>query len=394
MSLTINGLDAVSMRFHAPWNGPWSADIEIQGDVVPSSGKAVVVSTEGIALVGTIDPERSGTFGQKHHARVVAGGGGWGNDVRAQHYHSDAGLPLAVLASTTAAECGEVVTVLLPVIVGVDFARCAGPASQIFTDAGVDWWVGLDGVTRVGIRPPQVAAPDVSVLDWDPAAGTMRFMASALVEPGTVLIDDRFGTRVVLEVEATISDGSVTGTLWVGDSAADPGSVSELVDSLAAIAKESTRATFGRLYEYRVIAMSGERVELQAVAMSDGVPDMLPAVVWAGISGYKAKLLPASRCLVGFVAGDSTQPYVAAYEPPDADGWRPIEIELDALLAVKIGGESVTVTLGSEAGAMPLARLTPSFATWIAAVTTALNGLAPGSAIAPLDVASSKVVAS
>lgn len=379
MSLTVNGLAVASMRWTAGWSGPWVAELELQhGDLVMPSGPVAIASTEGIVLAGRVDSTHTGVFGEKRRARVV-GGLGWGHDVRAQHYHSDIGLALQVLATTTGAEVGEAATVLLPKIVGTDFVRRAGPAGQIFTDAGVDWWVGLDGVTRVGLRLPAVPPTSLEILDWNPTAGTLSFTCGVLVEPGTILVDTRFGRLVVRQVEAEVSAGSVTGTLWVAEAAPDVGeSLSELVDGLEAIALEATRAHYGRLYEYRVIAMAGDRVELNAVKRAAGMPDILPASVWGGISGYRATLTPASRVLVGFIGGDPSKPYVAAYEPPEANGWRPVLLELDAVGSVRIGELAPVVCFGPTLGALPIALGPPvvtafaALATYVAALTAAL----------------------
>lgn len=389
MSLTVNGLPASALTWLAPWNGVWSADVVITGDVLPS-GRVVIASTEGIALVGTVDPKHSGVFGEKRLVRVLGGGGGWGKLVRPQHYHSDVGVPLSVIATTTAAEVGEVVAVLSPSVVGTDFVRVRDdemPASQIFEGAGVDWWVGVDGVTKVGIRLPVAPHPSLQVLDWDPNTNTMSFACDVLVEPGTVLADVRFGTRIVREVEAVVSGGSVTGTLWVADSQPDPGSsVSELADSVAAIAIAATRAKYGRFYEYRVISMAGDRAQLQSVSKTaDGVPDILPVSVWAGASGYRAKLRPASRVLVGFRGGDPSKPFVAFYEPPEGNGWRPVELELDAVTRLAIGEQALAVSLGG--GTLPVVRLTPAFTAWLTAVSTAT------ATTAPVDLGSPKVTA-
>lgn len=346
MSLNVNGVPAASMTWCAGWSGVWAAQVEIHHGETSPTGRVAITTAEGIALSGTVDPKHSGSFGEKRHLRVIAGGNGWSKTVRAQHFHSDVGLTMQVLASATAAEAGEVVTVLAPMVVGLDFARRNAPASQIFTDAGVDWWVGLDGVTRVGARVPVVQPPSLEVLDWDPEAATVRFTASVLVEPGTVIVDDRFGRRIVREVEATVSNGAVTGTLWVVEASPTAGTVSELTQSFAELAREATRIATARVYEYRVIAMAGSRVELQAVSKADGVPDILPASVWGGISGYRAELRPASRVLVGFIAGDPRRPYVAAYEPPEADGWRPVKLELDAVASVEIGESAAVTNIG------------------------------------------------
>lgn len=357
MSLVVNGIPVASMRWLAAWSGVWVAELDVAGDLLPV-GKVAIASTEGILLTGTVDTLRSGEFGERRHARVLGGGGGWAKPVRAKHYNSPVGVPLASVASTTAAEAGEVVVILTPKIVGLDFVRRNGPASQIFDDADVDWWVGTDGTTRVGIRPPLPPPASLHVIDWDAVAATVSFTADALVEPGTVIVDARFGKRVVTKVEALVSGGAVTGTLWVAESAPPRGTVSELAGALAALARKATGAEFARLYEYRVYAMAGDRVELQAVRKSDGVPDILPASIWAGASGYRAVLRPGSRVLVGFIAGEASKPYVAAYEPPEADGWRPLKVELDAISSVEIGAQAIGVLLGSPLGAQPVARST------------------------------------
>lgn len=376
MTIVVNGAPVASLRWSAPWSGVWVAELEMQ-DGLPAApnGKVAIASPDGLALVGTVDDEESGAFGEKRHLRVLGGGGGWRKTVRAQHYHSDVGLPLASIVSTTAAEAGEAATVLVPSVVGTDFVRRAGPAAQIFLDAGVDWWVGLDGVTRVGKRLPLPPPPSLEIQDWNPAAGTMRFSASVLVEPGTLLVDARFGRRVVRTVEAEISGASVKGTLWVAAEGSAAGSVSGLVDSLGALARAATGSDFSRLYEYRVIAMQGDRVELQAIRKSDGVPDILPASVWAGASGYRASLRPASRVLVGFVGGDPKKPYVAAFEPPEADGWRPLLLEHDAIGTVTIGERAFGVCLGALATALPVARA-PAIVTFATALSAAFSAAA------------------
>jgi hypothetical protein len=375
VSLLVNGLFVHTMRWHAAWSGVWSAEIDYAGDVSPS-GKVAIASTEGIALVGTVDSERSGVFGEKRHLHVNGGGGGWSKKPREQHYHSDIGLPLQVVASTTAAEVGELVTVLFPLVVGLDYTRSGKlPASQIFEGLGLDWWVATTGVTFVGIRPPLPPHPSLTVLDWQPEHGTVSFTCESLVEPGTVLVDTRFGRKIVREVEAVVSSGSVSGTLFVADAPPENGSASELADLLSSVARSATRADYSRFYEYVVIAMAGDRVELQSISRGAGMPDILPASVWAGSSGYKATLAPASRVLVGFRGGDPTKPFVAFYEEPEGDGWRPLASELDALFSLTIGKQALAVILGDVMTAQPIARA-PAIAAFATAVATAITAAA------------------
>ncbi|MBX3205117.1 MAG: hypothetical protein KF764_08605 [Labilithrix sp.] len=390
MSLVVNGLEVASMRWLAPWSGVWVAELDLPGEV-PPVGRVAITSTDGIVLSGTVDSERSGMFGPRRHARVVGGGAGWSRTVRPQHYHSPVGVALAIVASTTAAEAGEVVIVLAPSVLGTDFVRRAGPASQIFLDAGLDWWVGLDGITRVGIRPPIPMMPTLEILDWDPATGTMGFTSPVLVEPGTMLVDDRFGARIVRQVEALVAGGSVSGTLWTADAPPALGSVDELTDTLGALAVAATRVQFARFHTYVVIAMEGPRVALQALSPLADIPPILPGSIWAGVSGYRAILRPGTQVLVGFRDGDQAKPFVAFYEAPEGEGWRPVGLELDAIASIAIGEQALSVVLGSGAAARPVVRMTEAFAAWITAVTAAVNSVAPGSATPPADIASPKV---
>lgn len=359
MNLLVNGLFVESMRWQAAWNGVWVAELTLMtsstSDAVPSGIVAITSLDGSIALSGTVDPDRTGAYGARRHLRVVGGAGGWSKQVRQQHYHSDIGLPLQIVATTTAAEVGEFATVLVPKTVGIDYVRHAGLASQIFTDLGADWWVGFDGVTRIGVRPQAFAPASVRALDWQPAANTVSFTADALVEPGTILVDPRFGSKVVRQVEAKVSNGSVGGTLWIGDVAPTAGAQSPLVDAFSALAVKATRALYGRFFEYFVDAMSGDRAEL--VAKSAAVPNLVPCSIWAGVSGYKVKLRPGSSVLVGFREGDPTKPFVAFYESPEEDGWRPVELEIDALTKLALGATAIATIIGPEEGAMPAARM-------------------------------------
>lgn len=369
-----NGIPVASLRWLAPWTGVWLAELELDpAATLPPAGPCVITSDEGIALSGTITTVAS--FGTKLFARVTGGAGGWSKPVRAQHYHSPAGVQLAIVASTTAAAVGEVVTVLEPMNLGADFARRGdAPAAEIFNALDVDWWVGTDGVTRVGTRPPAAPPADLLVTDWDAATGSMTFSASTLPEPGAVLVDARFGTRTVKEVDAEVSGGSVTGTLGTVTAAPDAGAALQLLDDIGEVAMRATRAAFSRLYPYAVSKMVGEQVELEALEPEHGMPDLLPTSIWAGISGYRATLRPESKVLVGFIAANPRRPFLAAYEPPDEDGWRPMELELDALESITIGATAPSITLGGPdaTGVATMASLAPLFGQ-LAAFFTAIQ---------------------
>lgn len=222
-TLTLNGLDAVSVRLFQPWQGVWSAEVDFDPAIVPvpPTGPAtLVIGTT--TLVGTIDASASGVFaGVKAMARVLGGGGGWGKIVSSRQFHNDAGVLAAAVIVATAAEALEPppAVALPPVPLGVDYERTAGAASRVL--AGLDWYVTLAGVTTVGTPRPLVPANplEVDVLSYDPFQRRAEIATDTILVPGTLLAGDpRFDTLTVRDVEQTFTpDGGARASAWCGD---------------------------------------------------------------------------------------------------------------------------------------------------------------------------------
>lgn len=374
MNLLLNGLPVLTFRMLLPWTGAWVADFDLDGDVPPpTSGPALVAGDA--TLVGTVDPLRSGKFGERPRVGIVAGGGGWSKTVRAQHYHSDGALPFATVLAATAAEVLETATLLEPVMLAEDFVRVAGPASQVLS--GRAWWVGLDGVTRVGQRPPVAPPEGLEVLDWDQATGVATAACDGLVEPGTMLADERFGgAKVVRDAELELSAEGLRARLWLVDEVVTTPSPSPFVQAVRALAVDAIRPETMRRYRYRVIGMAGERVVLQAI--DAGAPDLQPVRIWAGVPGAKAELAPGAEVLVGFRAGDAPTPIVEAFAPTDGAGWAPLTLDFEANAAISIKAPQVNLADASDA-----AVLLSAFIAWGKTVATAINGLVPGAVQLP-----------
>lgn len=390
MSLFLNSEACSSMKWTAGWNGVWIAEVDlmpstVETDTLPS-GRVAITSASGIALSGTVDANYSAAVAGLRRARVIGGSAGWSEGVRAQHYHREGGtLLFREVLSTTAAEVGEVAVLLEPITIGDDYVRHDGLASQIFADAKVDWWVDALGITRVGTRLELPPPADLQITDWHPDTSTMSFACSVLVEPGTFLVDQRFGRRVVHKVEALVSEGAVTGTLYVAESAPEKGSVHPLVDGIKQVANDAVK--YARLYDYVVDGLDPvDANKVHLVAMTKTMPNLVPVNVWAGASGYRAKLRPGTRVLVGF--REDNTPFVAFYEPPNDGGWRPLELEIDALEKLTMGAVATKVVLGPEEGALPVARA-PAIEAFADALGTALSVAAgaigtAGGPLAPL----------
>ena len=96
---------------------------------------SVTIEIGDLSLTGTITD--SGTFAEQRRARVVAGAGGWGTLVVAQHYHNDltddggGGVLAQTVADDAARLVGETIGtfVVTDARIGADYVRESGLAS-------------------------------------------------------------------------------------------------------------------------------------------------------------------------------------------------------------------------------------------------------------------------
>lgn len=357
MTMTLNGIPALSVRIFTPCYGSWFADVDLDlaaARVLPSGAATLVIGTD-ITLVGTIDPRRSGTHGPNGRARVV-GGAGWDKPVTPLHFHNDGGLTSAAVVSATAAEVQERAVVAAPSVIGADFVRTDGPASQIFEALGLSWFVDATGTTIVAPRAPVPMGTNVQIQDWHPDDQVAELTSSGLILPGTVLVGPNIGTATVRDVEQTFDASGTSARAWC--TAATPSDVGGLLaGSLAAIAREAVGVTYLRAYRYRVVLENIDgRLVLQAVERANGVPDVLPLAYWPAVAGIEAKLTPGTIVVVQFLAG----------KPP-----------IPIVTHVEVGAKALLISAGL--GDSPVARATETLAAIaaIAAYAQAVGKLFP-----------------
>lgn len=359
MSILIGALSAVSARVWMPWERVWFVDVDFDLADVPvmPSGRTAVKIGQSL-LNGTIDPAGSGKFGPKARARVVAGAGAWGSEVPEQHWHSDGGVLSTAVLSATAAAVGEVLVDGQPTRWGVDYDRSKGPARRVLD--GLPWYVDTSGTTIVGPRPPLPMASTVDVLSYDPSTHVAELASDELVLPGTILVDTRFGSLTIRDVEQTFGPDGARAQAWCGESEA-----SQLASLLRTLVREEAGVVWLRTYRYTVVAQNpvDGRVTLQA--KSPGVPDNIFIETWFGLPGVSVKVEPGTEVLLEFLEGDPKLPIVRDFKP----GSTPLELTFSAL-KLNLGGETT-----------PLATA-PDLLTWATAVNGALNGL--GAPVAPL----------
>jgi hypothetical protein len=329
---------AESVTVHVPQVGPWVADVVFDG--APDVSGRVSIWLGELELVGTIDAEHDGVAHQQRRSRIRGGGGGWSSVVTARAYHNDARIRARTIVEDAAREVGETLGDFAPTEerIGIDYVREAGPAARVLEDVIGDagWWVDYTGRTHVGSRAA-AEATGYQILEYDPSD---RIATLAVDELSTVHVGDTIDGEqldaplAIRELTITVREESVRVRAWLGGTAT---SQSRLVDALRTIID---RAMDGRLfghYRYRVVRMSGDRVELQAVRRRAGLPDVLPVSMWPGVAGVHAALTPGAECLVVFIEGRRAEPIVTHFAGKDGSGWSPANLTLDATSEIKLG---------------------------------------------------------
>ncbi len=235
---------------------------------------------------------------------------------------------MSTIVIDAARDAGEPLdaTSLPTTMVGSSFARESAPASRVLQQLAPEaWYVGEDGVTRLGRRAARDLTTPYRAEPVDHAAGSVRLASEtiAAILPGVRVL----GLEAV-DVEHHLRDGVVSSVLWGSFAGA---SSSRRAAAYRAIVEQSVpRVRFLGVTEYRVVDQTGDRLDLQCVKASARMPDLRRVTVRPGVAGSRADLALGSRVLVAFVDADPARPVVVGFEEAEASGFAPDVAELSA----------------------------------------------------------------
>ncbi len=362
---TLNGLRVTSARVNIPAWGLWYAEAHLDGEHTLTG--SVTLKIADLTLVGTV--LSGGPRLGRSSYRIVAGGGGWGRALPKKSYANDAGVKVSTVVGDAAREVGETVdTISSSLRVGSSFERIEGdPASRVLQAvADQAWYVDEAGVTHLGARAAGALVGKVTRLEpVDLSRGKVVLAAESIatILPG-VVVDGLAAVDVLHEVSA---QGGLRSTVW-GSQA--PGSLS----TLAKLAQQlDPDRAFRSVSEYRVDTRNGDRLNLQPVRVSTGLPELKNVPVRPGVSGCDAVVALGSRVLVGFIDGDRTRPFVQSFEDPEGDNFQPTSLTLNA--GEMAGGEHLMTV---EATALLMYNF------WVAVLLVSGAGPVIGTTVQPL----------
>lgn len=334
---TLAGHRATHARAYLPAWGVWYAEVALDEEVALSG--AVELRIADLVLSGTIVSGGPSARGRSSY-RVAAGAASWGRTIPAASYTNDAGVKPAAVILDAARACGETVAAdTLPTApLGIGWTRDAAPAARVLESiAPRGWYVDEAGTTRIGRRPRADLAVEASRGPVDRARGTVTIAAESIatVLPG-VVVD---GIEAVDVLHEVAPDAGLRSTIWgagISETSAAIDALARLLDAL------DPDRRFRGLYEYRVVTQDGERLNLQPIRVSLGMPDIRRAKVRPGVAGARADVALGSRVLVGFVNADRARGEVVGFEDAEGDGFAPSRLDLV--------GDDDTWTALTEAG--------------------------------------------
>ncbi|HQY59797.1 MAG TPA: hypothetical protein PK141_00550 [Polyangiaceae bacterium] len=329
MSATLNSILATSARAFIPAWGCWWVEIDLDGEHTLSGAVTVVIAD--LTLQGTI--LSGGPENGRSHFRVVGGKGGWGRPIPAKAYANDAGVKASTVLLDAADACGETIlaSTLPTTRPGPSWVRPEGRARNVLELlAPKGWYVGEDGITRIGARTPGTLPANVTHGPVDLARGCVELASESIatILPG-IVVDGLTAVDVLHEVSSEGLRSTVQGAR---------GGSSRLLEAYGAILEQlDPDRRFRGQSEYRVTSRSGDRVGLEPVRVSTGMPELTRVVARPGLPGCKGGAAIGSRVLVAFADSSPARPYVCAYEDADGSGFVPTTLVLDASSSIKIG---------------------------------------------------------
>lgn len=329
MSASLNSILATSARAYIPAWGCWYVEIDLDGE--HELAGAATVEIADLTLQGTI--LSGGPANGRSHFRIVGGKGGWGQTIPAKAYANDAGVKASTVLLDAADACGETIlaSTLPTTRPGPSWVRPEARARAVLELlAPRGWYVGEDGITRIGARPAAELPAGVTHGPVDLARGCVELASESIatILPGLV-VD---GLTVVDVLHEAAPDG-LRSTVWGAR-----GASSRALQGFRAIIDQidPDRAFRGQS-EYRVTSRSGDRVGLEPVRVSTGMPELTRVVARPGLPGCKGGAAIGSRVLVGFADSSPARPYVCAYEDANGSGFVPTTLVLDASSSIKLG---------------------------------------------------------
>lgn len=348
MSVELNGQPVLELRIQEPLTGNWTAEVEIDSDVIQSEGLVgpAVIDVDGVIFTGSI--LRSAVDEDLMRLFVVGGAGGLAQELAPRDYFQTA-LTLVLADFFTAA--GEA---LDPTSDTAALNRqlnkwtrprddATNEIKRIADAAGLRWRVQRTGLVNLGTDLFLPIDPPHDELNFDAETGVMTIAPDdidpffALVGPGVTFKERKVGhaetivTGTSIEQNITFldADGKERGGPWQEIRKVVNGIVKPAVKLAAFYAAEA----FVQNPVTKLIDVTPDSDVLR-----DGIKGMGGLQMRHGMPGVRVTLSPKSRVMIAFDANDPSKAFAALWE----EGTPVKELSIEVLTELRLGDDGAT----------------------------------------------------
>jgi hypothetical protein len=299
----LSGFPVNECELDVPDHHTWLARVTLTDADGPAEGARATLQIGPLRLIGTVIG--ADTFGGVRTVRIVGGAGGWRKPPGGLSFQNDGNLSRREIAQALASSVGETIIADMDTL-GLNWTLDPLASAGSNLDAIGHWYVREDGATVLGERP---ALPEFRAVVGEYEG--LRGRASCQIEegdaakllPGALVSSDSMDVKIrVRHARYLLSPNRFT--VEVSATEQKPLRLGEHV---------ARKARFYATYLYRVIEQVADRLQLQAVDSSLGVPDQLLVTKAHGVPGVTSACSAASEVLVVFANGDRSMPRVIAY---------------------------------------------------------------------------------
>lgn len=362
--ITLNNIQVIQGTIHLPLKGVWSADLVLDnpdGAGFNDGTQVTLVADNGLTLTGVIAPNRSGSFLDASHVRVLGGAGGMAKLTQPRYYASPGAFARDVTNSMLA-DAGEALSsqsdssfLSTSLSAWLVMQQPTSSALENLVDTiapGSNWRVLADGSVWIGAETwPSMTVSDAVTLKQDPTEGSYDLgVDGPAIIPG-VFID---GIGNVGRVQHQIQSGKLRTIVWTYMPEAERG-IKASVGSL--VAQATAHIDYFALYVAEVVSQSADGSTVDVQPNDRRLPGMSKVPLRFGLPGIVAKFAPGAYVLVGWDGGDPSKPYAGLWG----------------------GGETVTqLQLGGTHPAPLFDTFYTDLVAWIGVLNTLLGTLVPG----------------
>lgn len=335
---TLNGLPVIRGDLKLPYQGAFTAQLEVDADSAPTGTAALLLL--GRAFTGAVvaDPEDgtqvlSGDAGGLYRCRVVGGAGGLAKPIAPQEWPQGAAVSqvlAAILSAGGESQATDIDPTLLARVLpqwsitqGAVGGALGALVEYLASDgADVVWRIRGDGLVWIGVPSPQaVSPPDYVVTDIAPEAG----QASWDLNESSVDVDQIIDGLTIRQVVYTWSSGTLRALVTLA-----PGPVNGLYALFGMWARRLS-LDYLRTIPGRIAAQNAD-LSVQFQADDARYAPMRRVGIRLGLPDTSVSIVGGARAEVAWEGASPTGPVLQSFGESKATK---IKIGASALLGAK-----------------------------------------------------------